>query len=660
MNKFFYLKLARTNLRKNKTTYIPFILTCIASCLAFYMMSSIGKNPGIDVMPGSENLKIILNLGTVFIGIFSGIFLFYTHHFLMKQRKKEIALYGILGLEKKHLGKVLLYETLIVLGITLILGLGLGVLLSKLMFLLLLNFIAVPKDLAFGISVIALGQSVLLFTGIFLGMLIKNFIQVKMTSPIKLLQGEKEGEGEPKTPWILTLIGIFALGAGYGIALMVKSPIEALALFFVAVICVVIGTYALFTSGSISILKGLKRNKDFFYKPQNFISVSGMLYRMRQNAVGLANICILCTMVLVTLTTTGALFIGQKDMERARYPYDVEMRGNDTTEVRQAIEEAIAVGLSSQELKLVDTKENKGISIAGFQEEDHFRPVREDDELTPDFYNYYARITFMPLEDYNAMENKNEILGQGEALVFSNLGNYGKGTLTIKDQTYKVSQELKDISLLEKVKETTTREFYIIINDLEEVKEIAKAFESKYLSSEVKYFYRFNLEGAEDSQKEFGKILSQISEEQEEIFLINNIFSYREEIGMIFGGFLFIGIFLGTLFVMATALIIYYKQISEGYDDHKRFEIMQKVGMDKQEIKKTIRKQIVMIFFLPLIMAIIHMMVAFPIMTKLLAIFALTNIGLIIACAIGVTLAFVSLYAGVYMITARAYYRIVE
>ena len=314
MSKHIYPRLAVNNLKKNGSTYFPYMLTCICSIITFYTMQSIAKNPGLDAMPGAGSLGSMLDFGTVVIGIFSTVLLFYTNSFLIKRRKRELGLYSILGMEKKHIAMVLFYETLFTAGISLVLGLGGGMLISKLLFLLLLTILQLSTPIVFTISTSSLVSTALLFAVIFLMTLLTNFRQIHLSNPINLLRGGQKGEKEPKVSWPLAVIGVLALGGGYGIALTVESPIDALLLFFLAVILVILGTYCLFTAGSIAVLKLLKRNKKFYYNPKNFISVSGMLYRMKQNAVGLANICILSTMVLVTISTTVSLYVGQESM----------------------------------------------------------------------------------------------------------------------------------------------------------------------------------------------------------------------------------------------------------------------------------------------------------------------------------------------------------
>jgi putative ABC transport system permease protein len=393
VNKFFYPKLALVNLKKNGNTYIPYILTCIGSIVAFYTMVSIHSNKGLEKMSGFENLKMILFLGIIVIGIFAVIFLFYTNSFLIKRRKKELGLYSILGLEKKHIARVLFYETVFVMVISLSLGLISGILIGKLLFLLLLNIVHFKSPLSFHIDYWGLLITAGVFLAIFGLTLVTNFLQVQLSNPIDLLKGGQHGEKEPKSSWIVTLIGIVSLGTGYGIALSVKTPLEALMLFFVAVVFVIIGTYALFISGSITLLKRLKKNRKFYYQSRNFIAVSGMIYRMKQHAVGLANICILSTMVLVTLSTTVSLYVGQEGMRRDFYPLDVslvsEAGSADFKEIETVIEtEKTKAGVASR-----DEISFQLARFRAFQEGSHFlKDMVEDESALQGLYEHCIHV----------------------------------------------------------------------------------------------------------------------------------------------------------------------------------------------------------------------------------------------------------------------------
>ncbi|MBC3803629.1 FtsX-like permease family protein [Acetobacterium fimetarium] len=661
MNKIFYPKMALINLKKNADTYVPYILTCIGSVIAFYTMISFYGNKGLDEMPGSYNLKTILFLGTIVIGVFSVIFLFYTNSFLIKRRKKELGLYSILGLEKKHIARVLFYETVVVTVTSLTLGLLGGILIGKLLYLLLLKLLHFTTPIQFYID----GRGLLITAGVFLAIffltLVTNFLQVKMANPINLLRGGEHGEKEPKSSWIITLIGVIALAIGYGIALTVKSPIEAIVLFFVAVIFVIIGTYALFTSGSIAFLKVLKKNKDFYYQSRNFISVSGMIYRMKQNAVGLANICILSTMVLVTISTTVSLYVGQESMMRDMYIFDNSIMGEITENDEARVDETIVNTANLYDVKLLNRNDIKLGNATAFQEGDTFRPDQvPENERSADYYTSETDIWLIPLADYNKMCETAVTLNENEVLIFSIGDNYNEKTMNIGDRSFSVKEELQTFPLEKKKTEVIEKTAFIIVENEEIISEIQNTLNPEKLDNHLSFGKFFNLEGNDEAKQTFSNNLFQQVEGINPDISQGNYYVSLASWYSIFGGFLFLGIFLGTMFMMATVLIIYFKQISEGYEDRARFEIMQKVGMDKREVRKTIGKQILMVFFLPLAGAAVHVAFAFRVMAKMLAAFRLTDTGLILICTVAVTVIYALIYALVYWWTAKAYFKLVR
>lgn len=661
LNRLFYPKLAFLNLKKNANTYIPYMLTCIGSIVAFYTMVSIQSNKGLDKMSGADNLKFILFLGIIVIGIFSVIFLFYTNSFLIKRRKKELGLYSILGLEKKHIARVLFYETVFVTVISLSLGLLGGILIGKLLFLLLLNIVHFKSPLAFSIDGFGLMITTVVFIAIFALTLLTNFLQVKLTNPIDLLKGGQHGEKEPKASWIVTTIGIISLGTGYTIALTVDDPISALLLFFVAVLFVIIGTYALFTSGSIALLKGLKKNKQFYYQSRNFISVSGMIYRMKQNAVGLANICILSTMVLVTISTTVSLYVGQESMRKDFYPVDVSIIAQSGTVDYSSIEAIIAAEKNKANVEVKDPLSFDLSQFTAFHEGSHFLPDMVADESTDAlYYETVSEILMIPLDDYNQMTNQNKTLAENEVMIFSISENYKEQTIVFGENQYLVKEQLEAIPMDFKKKQLIGNKYYLIVNDTQTMTNIYQSMNQNSDSDGLSHAMMFNLEGSEDNTMAFSKNMRASVEQVNPDIQVDNLYESLNELYAFFGGFLFLGVFLGSLFMMATVLIIYFKQISEGYEDSERFEIMQKVGMDKREVKKTIGKQILMVFFLPLVGAMIHVAFAFPVITKMLAAFRLTNVALIFFCTIFAALVFAVLYGLVYKLTAKAYYKLVK
>ncbi len=655
MSNSFYFKLANTNLKKNGKMYFPYIIAGICAVMTFYTMKCMMLNKGLDVMRGAEQLKMMLEFTANVIAIFSVIFLFYTNSFLIKRRTKELGLYNVLGMEKKHIYKVIFFETLLVWLISLIVGLIGGIILGKLLFLILLNLINFKVTLAFSISVKAIISTIKIFTIIFIIILIKNFIQVKISNPIELLKGGEKGERVPKTSKILAVSGAIELILGYGIAITVKSPIEAFQLFFIAVLLVMAGTYSTFRSGSIAVLKLLKKNKKFFYKPNNFISVSSMIYRMKQNAVGLANICILSTAVLLTVSTTVCLYVSGETNLKNQHPQDISISLDDgSVENINSINHVINEEIKYNNINLENKIAFNYVDMITIKNEENFEVAQKDMSN----FNKLFGLGLLTLDEYNAMENKEIYLENNEVLIFSQEGNFGEKNIKLGQKEYKIKDELNSMKFINKQDTVLIKGYYVVVKDMDILKSIYKDMTSEDLKN-TKHSISFDVNGDNNYIMNFcSNISSKVNEMHNGNF--TSIYTDREDLYTINGGFLFIGVFLGLLFTMATVLIIYYKQISEGYDDSKRFNIMQKVGMSKEEVKKTISKQILMVFFLPLVTAVIHIAFAFKEMKKMLALFAISNTKILLQCTLGTIIVFTIVYILVYMLTAKTYYKIVE
>lgn len=666
MNSLFYPKLALVNIKKNSKFYFPYLLTCVLTSGMFYIMCMIAGSEGINSMMGAEAVSFILMFGTIVIGIFSVIFLFYTNSFLMKRRKKEIGLYNILGMEKRHISMILLYETLITGAGTVAAGLITGILFSKLIFLLLYKMIQFKVPLSFYISGFSMAVTCILFFGIFFLALLFNLWQIKLTNPIDLLKGSSMGEREPKSKLVIALVGAITLGAGYYIAITTESPLKAISLFFVAVLLVIAGTYCLFTSGSIVLLKFLRKNKAYYYKTKNFTSVSGMIYRMKQNAVGLANICILSTAVLLMISTTVALYVSMDEQLETRYPTDISLEFFDFKEdMRSKVIEAVNSAAESQGRKLFDLKYYDSISVAAVLEGNKFETENVD------FYNESKlfALMFITDEDYSRLTGKNISLRENEAVAY---GIHGRldDSFEIFGEKYNII-DYADSFPVEGMGYLGTVYCFVVNSD----EFMSMSAPSEYGSSNsfqgIKYSVSFDIDGTKDEKIAFADVifdeLSTIKysgdnndDNPNYRFYVESRQRVEDEIYALDGGFLFLGIFLGFLFLIATVLIIYYKQISEGYDDRERYNIMQKVGMSHKEVKDSIKSQIIKVFFLPLIMAIIHIAAAFKMVTRLLAIFNLTNVLLFAKCTAATMVVFAIIYGIVYSLTARVYYKIVK
>lgn len=642
MNNFIYEKLAVTNLKNNRKTYVPYIFTGVLTVMMFYIIDALSRGKGIT----QDTLKICLQYATGVIVVFAVIFLFYTNSFLIKRRKKEIGVYNILGMGKRHIARMMAVETILTAGISILGGLVFGIIFGKLMYLLLLKILHNSVDMQFSVNGTAIVQTVILFAGIFLLTYLYNILQIQLVNPVELLHGGNQGEKEPKSRWLLVIVGVAALGNGYWIALTTEAPLEVLLKFFVAVVCVIIGTYALFIAGSIVVLKILRKNKAYYYNPKHFTSVSGMIYRMKQNGAGLANICVLSTMVLVMVSTTVSLYAGMEDILDSRFPRDVSIVCNEAdTNKEETLQRLIKEQCEKAGVKITDRVRYRYGSMNAVLKGNNLEKV---EQYYPDNHFYYVEM--ITQEEYNRIEKKNVSLKEQEILTYTTNGKCGKKQINIAGQNYQVKKELSEMTSQPKSTAEMYKTLYIVFANAEQIERIES----------FSYADKFNLKGDDGKQKE---ALEQIQNEFYEKFPDGTMESRmlsRSSFYELYGGLFFIGIYLGSMFIMATVLIIYYKQISEGYDDRERYQIMQKVGMSKKEVKRSIRSQVLSVFFLPLVVAVIHVAVAFKVMTKILGVLNLTNVSLFAVCTIVTIAVFAVFYIIVYSITAKEYYRIVN
>lgn len=642
MNNFIYEKLAVTNLKNNRKTYVPYIFTGVLTVMMFYIIDALSRGKGIT----QDTLKICLQYATGVIVVFAVIFLFYTNSFLIKRRKKEIGVYNILGMGKRHIARMMAVETILTAGISILGGLVFGIIFGKLMYLLLLKILHNSVDMQFSVNGTAIVQTVILFAGIFLLTYLYNILQIQLVNPVELLHGGNQGEKEPKSRWLLVIVGVAALGNGYWIALTTEAPLEVLLKFFVAVVCVIIGTYALFIAGSIVVLKILRKNKAYYYNPKHFTSVSGMIYRMKQNGAGLANICVLSTMVLVMVSTTVSLYAGMEDILDSRFPRDVSIVCNEAdTNKEETLQRLIKEQCEKAGVKITDRVRYRYGSMNAVLKGNNLEKV---EQYYPDNHFYYVEM--ITQEEYNRIEKQNVSLKEQEILTYTTNGKCGKKQINIAGQNYQVKKELSEMTSQPKSTAEMYKTLYIVFANAEQIERIES----------FSYADKFNLKGDDGKQKE---ALEQIQNEFYEKFPDGTMESRmlsRSSFYELYGGLFFIGIYLGSMFIMATVLIIYYKQISEGYDDRERYQIMQKVGMSKKEVKRSIRSQVLSVFFLPLIVAVIHVAVAFKVMTKILGVLNLTNVSLFAVCTIITIAVFAVFYIIVYSITAKEYYRIVN
>lgn len=669
MNSKIYGKLAVTNLKNNKKSYIPYILASAFSVMMYFIMDNLYRNRSL-VEKGSP-LAIMLSYAAAVILIFSIIFLFYINSFLIKRRKKELGIYNILGMGKGHLAKMLFIESIITTTVSIIGGILAGILFGKLVYLVLLKILHLKRDIVYMISPVSVGITAAIFGCIFFVIFLYNLVQMKLSNPIELLRGGNAGEREPKTKWLMTIIGSVCLAGGYYISLTTKEPLQAIGQFFVAVLLVVAGTYALFMAGSITLLKLLRKKKSYYYKTRHFTAISGMIYRMKQNAVGLANICILSTMVLVMVSITISLYAGMNDVLVTRFPSEAQItnQGINQNEERQIGELVASITKENHTNPTSQIRFHEGNFTALYNDK-----TKNFNMTTAQSYGDTNIVEFVmiPLSDYNKTEGKAVKLADNEVLIYhrknknkSSIKN--EETIHLNNDSYKVAANLDSMRIAKADATNSVDGWYVIVKDTNIIKKYLKAVYGKDDMEDsvedyhefMQYVYSFNLDGSRTNRERTEQILQEQLQAKFKSAFIEGRELSRENFYNFYGGFLFIGIFLGIIFLMATVLIIYYKQISEGYDDRERYQIMQKVGMSKKEVRQSIRSQVLLVFFLPLIMAVIHLAFAFKIITRLLSVLNLTNISLFFMYTVGTVAVFAVIYVIIYSITAREYYKII-
>jgi len=681
----FYPKLAARSMKSNRRFYVPYLLTVIGTAAAFYIMAAIVSDPGTDALAaGTTNgpvyVSMFMTLGMFVLGLFSCIFLLYTNSFLMKRRQKELGLYSVLGMSKTNIAGIMVFESLYIGLIGIGGGLAVGILLHKLVSLLLFRLMRLPVPFGFSVQPIAILIVVLFFAGLILLTLITNLARVGLSKPIELLRGGNVGEKEPKASWFLTIVGILTLGAGYVVATLVDNPGMAVAVYFLAVFAVIIGTYCLFTSVSIAVLKALRRNKRYYYKAKHFISVSGMLYRMKRNAVGLANICILCTMVMVMVSGTLSLYLGSAEQVNAYCPADVVV---EATYYASSNEDHVYNEETGEETIEYRTPYDAAAMDAWF--EDWFA----EHKLTPssasavEYYEFTAevpaggirRVMAVSAETYAQLTGEPvPELAAGEALAHVPSGYGQLDALSFLDRDGgTVSIGFAGEAKLTAVQVVLNR---VAVNWSEEDDEIVLVVPDRAALLELvagqengSYVWRgqYDFEASDEALSAMVDDYFAASREDEgadagyyDVLRIDLRSVAEQEVYGLSGGFLFLGVFLGIVFLMATVLIIYYKQVSEGYEDNARFDIMRKVGLSEREARRAIRSQILTVFFMPILVAAVHIAFDFNLVVQLLRLFSLTNMRLTALCTLGTLLVFCAVYAIVYALTARSYYKIVR
>lgn len=678
MKKGFYPKLAFDGIRKNKKMYLPYILTSVGMVMMYYIILFLQFSQNIKDAVRSSTAADILGLGSWVIAIFACIFLFYTNSFLIKRRKKEFGLYNILGMDKRNLSKVLFWETLIIAVISLVIGLAAGIAFSKLAELVFLRLL--KCDVSFNLSICpqGLGLCAAVFTVIYILLFFNSLRQVQFSSAISLVKSEQTGEKPPKGNWILGILGVLLLGGAYYLALGIKEPLQAMMLFFVAVVMVIIGTYLIMIAGSVLFCRLLQKNKKYYYKSNHFVSVSSMVYRMKRNGAGLASICILATMVLVMISSTTSLYFGEEDALASRYPREINISFSslDTQIYKNGQADKIRSEIDGIAKKQNANVHNSLTYLAGV-----LSGMVTDGNVETDVRNVYSgavdynkvfQFNFVSIDDYNKIMGTDYKLKDGEAMIylFRKDSNFNGDKLSFNGgQSFKIVKYLDNFISQSDAAMTIVPTMAIFVNDLDKATQGMTDATHQHDSGPVVNFswsYGFDTGLSEDEQialsKDINSYLTGVRVGSDDV-LVSEVESReqnRNDFYALYGGLFGLGIILSIVFIFAAVLIIYYKQISEGYEDQSRFEIMQKVGMTKKEIRKSINSQLLTVFFLPLIFAGMHLAFAAPIIKKLLLIFNLTNLNLFIATILISFAVFALFYMIVYKITSNAYYKIVS
>lgn len=666
----FYPKLAWNGIRKNGRLYFPYLLTGIGMVMMYYIVSYLSTSEALNVIPGGNVMEMILGFGCGVIAIFTAIFLFYTNSFLIRRRKKEYGLYNILGMGKWNLVRIQVWESVITAVVALSGGLLCGILFSKLAELCMQNVLKGDVSISFTVSVSSVYDTIRLFLAIFLLIFISSAAQIHVANPIELLHSENAGEKRPRANWLIAVLGLGILVLAYYIAVSIEEPVSALVWFFAAVVMVIVATYLLFLAGSVVICRILQKNRRFYYKTRHFVSVSSMAYRMKRNGAGLASICILSTMVLVMISSTACLYIGAEDNLHQRYVRDIvtDLYSSDPAKIADMRNEIDAV-LQAHGQEPENIMEYDVINLAGYFDGSHVitNPSSMDNfELST--YDHVRYMYFVPIEDYNRLMGKNEHLEPGEVIVYPVNDSFSEdsidldvyGELTVKKQADSYIDDGESmISIVSSL--------YVFTPDYEMLEEKLGTLcdDAENQLAHPNHYYGFDLSCSDEKQIAVYQDIYQALRSAEsalagETVTVESLAEARGDTYILYGGLFFLGIALGIVFLTATVLIMYYKQISEGYEDQARFTIMQKVGMTKKEIRQSINSQILMVFFLPLVTAGIHLAFAFPLISKMLALFACRNTTLLIIVTAICYLVFALFYMIVYRITSRSYYHIVS
>lgn len=669
-----YLKLAWVGVRNNRRLYLPYLLTCVCMVMMQYIVGHLAGSSVVDSLRGGATLGEMLGLGSYIIALFAFLFLNYSSSFLIRRRKKEFGLYNILGMEKKHIAVVLALETLFTAALSLIVGLFAGVALSKAAELCVVNFMRGSVSYALTLSVNSLVLTLQVYLAIFALILLRSLWQIRKSSALNLLRSENVGEKLPRFYPLWGVLGVCLLAVAYCLAAANHDALSAVFIFFIAVVLVILATYLLFISGSVLLCKLLQKNKRYYYRPNHFVSVSSMAYRMTRNGAGLASICILLTMVLVMLSSTSCLYFGAEDSLLARYPRqliintysnDLGVLGDDSLQTLRDVVAGIVDRHGASQENVLDYR----TAIVYGQLQDNNLETNPDRMRinSTNIYGDVRTVLFVPLEDYNRLTRNDCALQPGEALLYEFHADYDEEVLDIPAAglSFRIKERVSDFPVDTDSLSSITPSMYLVIPDiqatLEPLSGLANTRGDSLLETHCVYYFDVNADQAiqMDIYESLGEASSQLAEYYSYTVIGARAEEYDSYIGL-FAGLLMLGIVLSIVFLFAAVLMIYYKQITEGYEDQSRFEIMQKVGMTRQDIRRSINSQMLTVFLLPLLTAGLHMTFAFPIIRALLSLFNMTNAALFIQTCLGCFAIFGLFYIIVYRITSNAYYSIVS
>lgn len=673
----FFPKIAAENLRKNARLYIPRILSEAGLLGCFYIMLTLALDNRLSEALGGSYLKIFMMMGSVIIGLLSFILILYTNRFLMKQRKSEYGLYNVLGMEKRHIIRILFCESLYSSVISVISGVIFGILFYKLSSLLICRLLRAEIVAGFYyLNFVTIIIPVIFFAVLDLLAFFVSCIGIYRLKPVELIKAKQAGEKEPKIKWVLLILGLICVGSGYYICLTTQSPLEAIMLFFAAVLLIIAGTYFLFITGTTFVLKCLKNNKKYYYDKKHMPAVSGLLFRMKHNAVGLASIAVLATGVLMMISTTVSLYSGVDDTVNTHYPQHLYLsanlkNGDEVTSVSSdKLEEIVRESADSNNLEIESVTSEKSLTVSYLMQDDSLLTKTEVsggydmEDLT--------NVIFITEDTYSRLTGK-ELSIDPQEIAFCRIitHSYHIGdtptSLTIGGEKYNIKEQL-DYFPVDVSTGVIVNTFGVVVSDEDIINEIYLSQKSAYGEFASEYADRIGVSFT-DEQAAFANGRALEKEITEKIRSLNdgglqyNLDTKWDALHNIldmYGTFLFLGILLGFVCLFSTVLIIYYKQISEGYEDRERFQIMEKIGMEQHEVRKTIGTQIRLQMFLPLATAAVHMVFVFPILLKLLNILMLSNSLLFVLCTAVTFVVFACVYTAVYFMTSKIYYKIVH